>query len=114
MRYSESLGEVGARGHSRGFERAAVENRERAGRNSRKDLRREEARICKVACCFLQGTAARGGNQEDSRLHWPRGAGWVQWTTGQGVAGREGHEGQRVLGRGEKVEVWGGAAGLCE
>lgn len=30
MRYSDSLGEVGARGHSRGFERAAVKNRERA------------------------------------------------------------------------------------
>lgn len=33
---------------------------------------------------------------------------------GRGVANREGHEGQSVLGCGEKVGVWGGAGGLDE
>lgn len=74
---------------------------------------REEAGICKVAGS-LQAQQPGGGNQEGSQLHWPRGAGWVQWGIGQGVANRDGHEGQRVLGCGKKVGVWGGAGGLDE
>lgn len=65
---------------------------------------REEAGICKLAGS-LRAQQPGGGNQEGSQLHWPRDAGRVPRGIGQGVANREGHEGQRVLGCGEKVGV---------
>lgn len=94
MRYSESLGEVGARGHSRGFERAAVENREKARRSGRKGLRREEARICKVAFVFYRAqqpgvetrkTAGSIGPGVLDGCHWQLGRGWQ---AGKGMKAR--------------------------
>lgn len=51
----------------------------------------------------MQHSSPGGGNQEGSQLHRPRGA------TGERVADREGHESQKFLGYGERVEVGGGS-----
>lgn len=88
------LGEVEARGDQSGFERAAVQSRQRAGAGSGQGL--SEVR----GHGLHGGLAAQGGSQEDNQLYWPRGC-WVG-AMGSGWGHRQGRvRRQRVLG------VWG-------